>query len=615
MAARAPAVKVMASLVSQQVSCWPARDKQNRLEPECWPEIKPTFRLSPDMKIFTIGSCFARNIEAYLVKAGYKVPVYQGSSSGSLGQNHLNKYTPPTIYQELKWAYNILTRDKTLCDADLEPLFFEKGDGRTLDLHLFPYRFVSAAEARQRRTEVYRIFSEAFTADVVVITLGLVEAWWDTHSNLYILQAPIGILRGDDLQRFYFERLTFQDCYDWVNRTIDLLESTGTKKYLLTTSPVPLARTFTSDDVIIANSYSKSILRAVAGQISQERGNVDYFPSFESVMLTKQDYVWHDDLLHVSSNFVGRIMARVDDKYFDRRGDPNATIELRDAIPLFSDLVRAGRYSDASPIYEEIRQERTADDSYIFNVAAARLNMHLGQTDLALTHARRVKNVVGESLSTAIEFVEVYRKARHDEDADAIIRELVERLVGYPTPFPQCAAQLRRVGNIADARLLCSMALEHDVLVSAALEALATIEIEGGNCEDAVRLLRRLTEIDPDRPMAQYNLGQQLMKLGRFDDATEPLRAATRILPHGINWRASLAWALEKAGRRDEAEKELLAIMEIVPDDPVPLARLGRFLHRYRRHSEAVPYLERALRIDPTNAEMAALVRKVEAAT
>ena len=85
-------------------------------------------------------------------------------------------------------------------------------------------------------------------------------------------------------------------------------------KILITTSPVPLSRTFTTDDVIIANS-SKSVLRAVAGEIAAANVAMDYFPSYESVSGTKNWQIRGEDLLHVSDAFVGKVVSRLTDIY------------------------------------------------------------------------------------------------------------------------------------------------------------------------------------------------------------------------------------------------------------------------------------------------------------
>lgn len=54
-------------------------------------------------------------------------------------------------------------------------------------------------------------------------------------------------------------------------------------KFLLTVSPVPLMATATQDQVVVATSYSKSVLRAAAGFLSDRFKKVDYFPSYEII--------------------------------------------------------------------------------------------------------------------------------------------------------------------------------------------------------------------------------------------------------------------------------------------------------------------------------------------
>ena len=50
---------------------WPTREEpDNRLEPLCLPELNPRFTFDQQISIFTIGSCFARNIEEYLQRIG-----------------------------------------------------------------------------------------------------------------------------------------------------------------------------------------------------------------------------------------------------------------------------------------------------------------------------------------------------------------------------------------------------------------------------------------------------------------------------------------------------------------------------------------------------------------
>ena len=44
---------------------------------DVWPELHPGFRIRPGETIFTIGSCFARNIERHLEAVGCRVPMME----------------------------------------------------------------------------------------------------------------------------------------------------------------------------------------------------------------------------------------------------------------------------------------------------------------------------------------------------------------------------------------------------------------------------------------------------------------------------------------------------------------------------------------------------------
>ncbi len=50
----------------------PGRDGE-RLRPLARPEARPRFTFAPDAKVFTIGSCFARNVERALLSVGFEV--------------------------------------------------------------------------------------------------------------------------------------------------------------------------------------------------------------------------------------------------------------------------------------------------------------------------------------------------------------------------------------------------------------------------------------------------------------------------------------------------------------------------------------------------------------
>ena len=56
-----------------------------------------------------------------------------------------------------------------------------------------------------------------------------------------------------------------------------------TARMLLTVSPVPLIATASAEHVLVATTYSKSVLRAVAGSLAERLPDCHYFPSFELI--------------------------------------------------------------------------------------------------------------------------------------------------------------------------------------------------------------------------------------------------------------------------------------------------------------------------------------------
>lgn len=81
----------------------------------------PTFKLSSRDRIFTIGSCFARNIEDYL-SGKFSFPVmdymhHDNEYNGERPRGVLNKFTPICMLSELEWLLDIEKRGESFYDA------------------------------------------------------------------------------------------------------------------------------------------------------------------------------------------------------------------------------------------------------------------------------------------------------------------------------------------------------------------------------------------------------------------------------------------------------------------------------------------------------------------
>jgi hypothetical protein len=306
MSNRIPAEVAFANSASNEFSKWPGRGPGSRLGPIVKPKVTPTFKLEKGEAILTIGSCFARHIEMALQERGYKVPSLafrvpkEELARGTyMMSGLLNKYTPFSMLNEIEFSFSDDSGEKFIIDYDDRDGF--------LDAQLHTNSLVSLDRAIERRGELKAFFRSAVEQSrIVIITLGLIEGWWDDHSKVYLNQTPSARMVKKYPNRFFFDRLTYDEALSATRRLVTALKDHGRsqQKILLTVSPVPIQRTFDTSDVIISNTYSKSVLRVVAETVSEESDWVDYYPSYESVMLSDRDTAWEDDLLHVRRDVV-----------------------------------------------------------------------------------------------------------------------------------------------------------------------------------------------------------------------------------------------------------------------------------------------------------------------
>lgn len=294
------------------LSLWPGgRRSGHRLEQIAEIAGIPSFQFSMEDKIMTIGSCFAREIEKALAAKGFELPAMTLQLSteergGSTANEILNKYTVHSMANEIEWAFE----PPAIAPEDL---FVTAGEGLWHDPHLVANMSpVTMEYALERREKVYAIMRRLPECRVVVVTLGLAEAWFDTKLGVYLNVMPPQAALNAEPDRFRLDVLSYEDITDGVERLLSLVRKYGhpEHKVLLTVSPVPFKATMTGRDALAANTYSKSVQRAAAETTVLSHDNVDYFPSYEVVTLTDRKIAYRVDNIHVNPEVVGEIMRR-----------------------------------------------------------------------------------------------------------------------------------------------------------------------------------------------------------------------------------------------------------------------------------------------------------------
>ena len=208
----------------------------------------------------------------------------------------LNEYNPGAMSQRILYALD----GKSFAAETVVPT----GTQYT-DLLLPGGANVAHERAMERRGEIQDVYSHLATSIVVVITLGLVEAWFDEDHQLYLNQIPPHAFANKNPKRFSFRRLDVDDVCNLLTPALAALADIKAR-VIMTVSPVPLWATFTGMDCAIANEFSKSVLRVAADRLGRRFANIDYFPSYE-IVRSAGTAAYVPDNVHVKEDLVHEI--------------------------------------------------------------------------------------------------------------------------------------------------------------------------------------------------------------------------------------------------------------------------------------------------------------------
>lgn len=252
------------------------------------------FPIAPTDRIATAGSCFAQHIARNFRARGFTVmdvepapyPSSQALSQaygyGVYSARYANIYS---VRQLLELFREATAEDRG--EASWPVLVWGK-QGRFVDgmrPGVEPDGLDSPEEViAQRRDHLARVRQLFAEVQVFVFTMGLTEAWIDAASGRTLPTCPGTIAGAFDPEVHKFQNFSFKSILsDYLAFRKELAAFNPGVRHLITVSPVPLTATASNQHVLVATMYSKSVLRAVAGQLYADHRDVDYFPSYEII--------------------------------------------------------------------------------------------------------------------------------------------------------------------------------------------------------------------------------------------------------------------------------------------------------------------------------------------
>jgi len=254
-----------------------------------------SWKITPEMKGISIGSCFTNYIGGYLQASKFNIKV---NPFGTV-------YNPVSIAN----CFDLL-HEKIVIDQN--DLFYNAGLWSSHYLHS---SFSSPEKSKllsSYANVVQNYKSSQKSLDYAILTLGTSWVYELISSNQIVSNC-----HKIPAKEFNRIKLSVAEIEEVLVSIIDsLLEINPNCKIITTISPIRHWKDGAHD-----NQISKSQLFVAVDSIMQEFSMVEYFPAYELLIDDLRDYrFYEDDLLHPNSMAVDYIREKFIDSYIDNRG-------------------------------------------------------------------------------------------------------------------------------------------------------------------------------------------------------------------------------------------------------------------------------------------------------
>jgi len=272
--------------------------------------------LAADDKIVSLGSCFAANLVPYLRHHGFDYVVSEARHP-AFGDSPPDNYA----YDQFSAAYgNIYTarQFRQLLERALGQ-FRPREDRWRVDQEIVDpfrpgllYRPRSDSEFDVLTNHHLACVKAAFeAATVVIFTLGLTEAWCSRVDGAVFPACPGTVAGRFDPDQHVLDNFGVTEIIEDLAAVDRMLQAFRPgMRLILTVSPVPLVATATTRHVLVASTYSKSVLRVASEAIERQSAHVTYFPAYELVTGPQApDHFFEPDRRNVSRAGIDHVMS------------------------------------------------------------------------------------------------------------------------------------------------------------------------------------------------------------------------------------------------------------------------------------------------------------------
>ena len=168
-----------------------------------------------------------------------------------------------------------------------------------------------------------------------------------------------------------------------------------------------------------------------------------------------------------------------------------------------------------------------------------------------------------------------------------------------PLVRARLAAELVKVGNFAEAKVLCEEAVRLDPKYLDSYLLLAGIQVAAKEYDTAISTYRKVIAIDPKNRDALLYLGVTLADQKEYAVAQKEFEEAVKLDPRNAEVRNNLGTVLDEQGNAGAARTHLEAAVQLDPEYALAHNNLAIVLSKLGDKEAARVHRERAVALDP----------------
>jgi tetratricopeptide (TPR) repeat protein len=309
---------------------------------------------------------------------------------------------------------------------------------------------------------------------------------------------------------------------------------------------------------------------------------------------------------------LGRLYARVGDN--DRSVQALARVvslnpgSVQGRLALAQAYVSANNVQGAVATLEEIAEDEPR--------VAATLGQYLEQVGRPADAAKAYTTALGVApMNRELKFRRIAALFTAKEYAEAAAAA-AEAQAQHPDDlrFPRLRARaLKETGAAARAIEVLEPSAKANPNDAATQFALADLYNDSGRTADAERTLRQLLSMEPANADALNYLGYMLAeRRQQLDEAVRLVKRALEIEPDNPSFLDSLGWAYYQQGKMEDAERYLTPAATKLPKNSIIQDHLGDVLARRGKSQDAIVAWQRALDGDGDDLDRAAVQKKID---